>query len=111
MATSRLEEIRKVRIEKLEKLKKLGINPYPSKFSLEHIEIAKAMDMMDQEVVVAGRIWSWREHGNVIFADLKDESDKIQLLFQKTTLVDKYAVLKLIDVGDFLGVKGVVTKT
>ena len=110
MAT-RIDDIRKIRLEKLSKLKDLGINPFPTGFTLERSNISEAVDSLEKEVSVAGRIWKLREHGNVIFMDLKDESGQIQLLFQKKVLVDKFKTLKLIDVGDFLGVKGKVVKT
>ncbi len=111
MSTSRLDEIRKIRVEKLAKLRELQIDPYPAKFSKATITISKARESMDEKVAVAGRIWRWREHGNVIFADLRSESGQIQLLFQKKLLEEKWSILKLIDVGDFLGVEGVVTTT
>jgi lysyl-tRNA synthetase class 2 len=111
MANSRLDEIRKIRLEKLEKLRSSGIDPYPAKYSKSFISINEAREQMDQTVNVVGRIWAWREHGNVIFADLKDESGKIQLLFQKKSLEDKWKTLKLLDAGDFLGVEGKVTTT
>ena len=58
-----------------------------------------------------GRLWSVREHGNVVFADLKDASGQIQLLFQKKVLGDNFKILKLLDAGDFLGVRGQITTT
>jgi lysyl-tRNA synthetase class 2 len=110
MSNSRLEEIRQVRLDKLQKLIGLGVNPYPAKFSRSHISVSEARDHND-EVSVAGRLWRLREHGNVIFADLKDNSGQIQLLFQKKNLEDKFSLLKLFDVGDFLGVTGKVIST
>ncbi len=110
MAT-RLDEIRKLRLAKLDKLKALDINPFPTGFSIAKINIAQALNSLDEEISVAGRIWKLREHGNVIFMDLRDESGQIQLLFQKKVLVDKFKILKLLDMGDFLGVKGKVVKT
>ncbi len=111
MAEQTLEDIRKVRLEKANKLRELGINPYPSKPKGNPIKISDARERLDQEVEVAGRIMAWREHGNVIFADLKDESAQIQLWFQKNTLGDNFKTLKLFDIGDFLYAKGKVTKT
>ena len=53
-----------------------------------------------------------RTHGNIAFADLKDESGKIQLFFKKDVLgKDAYKNLDLLDIGDYLGVEGAVTKT
>ncbi len=110
MAQSRLEEIRQIRLEKLQKIKSLGIDPYPAKFSKAIISVAKARKTAGT-VAVAGRLWKMREHGNVIFADLKDESGQIQLLFQNKKLEENFDVLKLLDVGDFLGVEGEVITT
>lgn len=111
MAEQTLEEIRKVRLEKANKLRELGINPYPSKPKGNPISIVKARDLMDQKVEVAGRIMAWREHGNVIFADLKDESGQIQIWFQKNNLSESFKILKYFDIGDFLYAKGKITKT
>lgn len=107
----RLEEIRQVRLEKLQKLRDLGIDPYPPKSSFDLTPIGKACSEEGRTLSVAGRIWRWREHGQVIFADLKDSSGQIQLLFQTKKLVGKFDLLKLFDVGDFLAVSGEVIKT
>lgn len=111
MALSRLEEIRQIRLEKLGKLKSLGINPYPAKYSKEFIPVSQALDMAGRSVSVVGRLVRFREHGNIIFADLKDSSGQIQLFFQKKELEDSFAILKLLDIGDFLGVEGEVITT
>jgi len=111
MAQSRLEEIRTVRRAKLANLRELGIDPYPAKFSRSHLPIAPARDQHGQTVVVAGRLWRFREHGNVVFADLRDSTGQIQLLFQKQQLSDQWPIVKLLDPGDFLGVEGSVTTT
>jgi len=111
MAKQRLAEIRKIRLEKVEKLRELGIDPYPAKVDGSPEPIEKALDSLDKTAEVAGRIVGWRSHGNVIFADLKDESGTIQLWFQKNSLKDNYRFLQYFDVGDFLYAKGKVTKT
>ena len=108
-----LDVIRKDRIEKLEKLKKLGINPYPSKIGLsgELVKVSQALDSLGKKVLVAGRIWSLRKHGGIIFVDLKDDSGKIQLLFQEKKLGKDWEPLSLIDTADFLAASGEVIKT
>ncbi|KKT77494.1 MAG: Lysine-tRNA ligase, partial [Microgenomates group bacterium GW2011_GWB1_44_8] len=111
MSTSRLDDIRQNRLEKLAKLRKLGIDPYPPKSSFTLTAILQARDQEGKTLAVAGRLWRWREHGNVTFADLKDSTGQIQLLFQSKKLSDKFDVLKLFDVGDFLAVSGEVIKT
>lgn len=111
MANARLEEIRRVRLEKLEKLKKLGINPYPSKYPRPLTSVSDAKSQEGKELSVAGRIMHCREHGNVVFMDLQDSTGKIQVLLQKKVLAEKFSLVKLIDVGDFLGVTGTVITT
>ncbi len=104
---------REERIEKLTKLNQLGINPYPSKILLDgdRVNISYARELMDKDVLVAGRIMSVRSHGGISFADLKDSSLNIQLFFQKKLLDEKYGLLKLLDSGDFIAVVGKVMTT
>lgn len=107
----RLEVVKEVRLEKLRKLRKLGIEPYPASWEEERTPIGEARNREGKEIAVAGRIWGWREHGGSIFADLRDESGQIQIWFQKDKLGKDFEILKLFDIGDFLGVKGEVVKT
>lgn len=106
-----LDQIRQERIKKRDTLIQGGKNPYPD-FSKKRIMIDKAREMMDQNVEIAGRIFSLRGHGKLVFADLRDESGKIQLMF-KADLLDEQSLnnLKLIDVGDFIYVTGKVGKS
>lgn len=102
--------LRKVRLEKLEKIKELGIDPYPASTNRTHI-ISEALKSEGNKVAITGRIFSFREHGNIAFADLKDESGKIQIFFQKKLLGDLFKNLRLLDIGDFIQVEGEVVKT
>jgi lysyl-tRNA synthetase class 2 len=111
MAKSRLEEIRKVRKQKVEELEKAGVNPYPSKVPGDPTDIKKARSSHGKRVEIAGRIWGWRAHGNSVFADIRDETDGIQLFFQKKNLGEEFKKLKLFDIGDFLWASGKVIKT
>ena len=71
MAEEKLEEIRSIRLHKISELKKLGINPYPSKVKGLHEPVSIVRTHLDDKRAVTGRLMGWREHGNVIFADLK----------------------------------------
>ena len=102
--------LRKVRLEKLKKLRELGINPYPSSFPKTHT-ISDSLKSLGKKVKTAGKIFSYREHGNIAFADLKDETGKIQIFFQKKLLGGQYKNIELLDLGDFIGVEGKVVKT
>ncbi|MBI2028261.1 MAG: lysine--tRNA ligase [Candidatus Levybacteria bacterium] len=104
-------DFRKVRLEKLEKIKASGWNPYASSFDKKRT-IDDCLKSEGKIVKTAGRVFSYREHGNIAFADLKDETGKIQLFFQKKLLGEnQYKNLKLLDIGDFVGVEGEVVKT
>ncbi|MBN1168880.1 lysine--tRNA ligase [Candidatus Woesebacteria bacterium] len=111
MAEKRLKEIRKIRLQRVEKFRELGIDPYPSKVDGNPKSIKKARDSEGKSVEIAGRLMGWRGHGNVSFADLKDESGQIQLWFQKNNLGESFKVLNYFDIGDFMFIKGNVVKT
>ena len=106
------------RLHKLEELKKLGIAVYPAKAKRDR-NMANLLSDFDslaeskQELFIVGRLRSKREHGNLSFADLEDASGSIQLAFSKKDLgVDSYKTfIKLIDVSDFIQVKGYVFLT
>jgi len=102
--------LKKTRIEKLNKLKSLAINPYPASYAKTHT-IAQALEQEEHVVRTAGKLFSFREHGSVVFSDLKDETGKIQIFFQKKLLGNQFKELKLLDIGDFIGVEGRVTRT
>lgn len=111
MAEQRLDQIRKVRIEKIKKLRDLGISSYPSKSKEPTEAIAEVVNQEGSDKKVAGRLWGLRIHGNTTFADLLDATGKIQLWFQKNNLGERYGLLKFLDIGDFLYAQGKVTKT
>ncbi len=102
--------LKKVRLEKIEKLKEVGINPYPHSFNKTHT-VAQTRDSEGKVVCTAGRMMSYREHGNIAFADIVDETGRIQIFFQKKILGESFRRLKLLDIGDFVGIEGEVGKT
>lgn len=106
-----LDQMRQERMKKLEDLKKLGYDPY-TQYSGKRIAIKDAREMMDKDVDVVGRIMSMRGHGKLMFADLHDETGKIQLMLKADVLSqEEMELVHLIDVGDFVHTKGKVTKT
>lgn len=111
MAEQRLEEIRKIRLEKVQKLQELGVEPYPAELKFERGTVENARGSEGEVVAVAGRIMGMRGHGNVYFCDLKDETGVIQIFFQKNNLEKDFPVVNLLDIGDFVLVKGKVFKT
>lgn len=106
-----INQLREARIVKLNRIKDLGVKPYPPFFSKKH-SVVNCREMLEKQVTTAGRLMSLRPHGKIIFADLADESGKIQLLFRSNNLgEEKFKFLELLDLGDFLGVVGKVDKT
>lgn len=103
-------DLRKVRIEKLKRLRDIGVDPYPASSKRTHT-IAQALQSEGKVVTLVGRMTSYREHGNIAFADLKDETGKIQIFFQKKLLGEAFNNLKLLDLGDFLQVEGEIGRT
>ena len=117
-----LKELREERLAKVAELRKLGINPYPALARRTHStgEITANFEKYEgQSVTLAGRLFSWRAHGELIFGDVKDESGKIQLYIKEEFLAPTskenqnlgFGDLNLIDIGDILEAEGVVTKT
>lgn len=113
-----LEDIRKVKLEKLERLRKLGINPYPADSTRTHT-INQALEGFDdfesskKELVLAGRTMAKREQGALIFIDIKDGSSKIQGLIKEDVISqEKFAQFKeLFDIGDIVELTGHLFKT
>ena len=123
-----LTDQEKTRRENLAKIRELGIDPYPAAlFPVTHLatEIKEQVEMDDegqitnlQDVALAGRIMSQRIMGKAAFANLQDSSGRIQLYVSRDDIApgeDKtmYNTVfkKLLDLGDFIGVKGFVFKT
>lgn len=106
------------RLAKLEGVRALGLNPYPSRFdrthSLEalqhmHADLEAGIETTEH-VCVAGRIRAHRNSG--LFIDLHDTHAKLQLFSHKDILnEEQLALVKLLDVGDFVGAKGVIRRT
>jgi lysyl-tRNA synthetase class 2 len=101
------------RIKKLEEIKKLGINPYPSKadkaYSINEILTNfQKLKEENKEIIIAGRLRSVRGHGNLTFAHLEDEAGRIQIALSKKDIgTDSYKNFSnLIDIGDFIEIKG-----
>lgn len=101
------------RLRKLDILRQNKIDPYPAKSWKKHL-VSDIMDKFDElqskgrVVRVSGRIVSKRGHGNLTFVNIKDSSGRLQLAVSKRDVgADKYKQFdKLIDMGDFLEVKG-----
>src|SRR3990167_8159246 len=106
--TRPIDEIRSEKIRKINTLISKQINPFPAFVEFEVVEIEKAKILeQGQKVAVRGKIESTREHGKLVFIDITDFKDKIQLAFKLEQLgQEKFEVVKLIYAGDFIEVQG-----
>jgi lysyl-tRNA synthetase class 2 len=101
----------------LEALKALGVDPYPYRYEVTHRargvkETFDALAASRNEVALAGRLMAIRGHGKSTFAHLQDETDRIQVYFKLNILGETpYATVRLLDVGDLVGVRGTVFRT
>src|SRR3990167_6168181 len=104
------DNLKRDRLEKLKKIYEKGINPYPSSFDKKN-SIQECLKSEGKIVKTSGKIFSFRTHGNIAFADLKDETGKIQIFFQKKLLGENFKNIDLLDIGDYIGVEGKIIKT
>ncbi len=117
-----LNELLVIRRNKLDELRGLGVDPFGSKYVRTHStkEILTAyqdktkeeLDAEHHEVSIAGRIMQKRGMGKASFAHLQDITGKIQIYVREDALeANKYQAFDLLDLGDIVGVQGVVFKT
>ena len=113
---AQLDEQHRIRIEKLNELKANGKNPYEiTKFDFTH----KAQQIRDnfeeleeKDVMIAGRITSWRDMGKANFIDIRDDSGRMQVYVRIDDIgEDNFKEFKKWDLGDIVGLSGFVFKT
>jgi lysyl-tRNA synthetase class 2 len=119
-----IEELRKIRIEKLKKLESAGLLAYPAKTKRTHT-IAEALNDFSKlskakkSIVLTGRIMAQRGHGGASFLDIRDGSgskpglDRIQAIIKEDKLGKKgyQFYLDVFDIADFIEIKGILFTT
>ena len=111
-----------VRLEKINKLKEAGIDPFGQKFHLTHhsIQLKEQFDSFSKEeleekkiqVSYAGRVMTKRGKGKAGFAHIQDLQGQIQIYVRKDIVGESaYEVFQQLDIGDIVGVEGIVFKT
>lgn len=98
---------------KLAAMQAKGVNPFANKFTpSESCAHARQNYTEGRVVEVAGRITAHRDMGKSQFIDVKDQSGRLQVYVQKNVLGDEpWELFKLLDLGDFVGVKGTLFTT
>ena len=112
----------KVRRDKMNRIQEMGIDPFGKKFERTHLTqeiIAEFAGMENEEleakhaeVSLAGRIMTKRGKGKAGFAHIKDVSGQIQIYVRKDAIGEEaYELFTMADLGDIVGIKGIVFKT
>src|SRR5216684_2297808 len=103
---------REVRLQRLHAIQEKGINPYPNNVERTHT-IAEVLAHFDEwqgengDFTLTGRIRLMRDMGKAAFAQIEDGTGRIQVYFRINDLgEDAYKALKLLDIGDFVQVRG-----
>ncbi len=117
-----LNEQMQVRREKLAAYYEQGIDPFGGKFKRTHsadqlqvaYEDVSKEDLAEKEIAttIAGRVMTKRGKGKVGFSHIQDATGQIQLYVRKDEIGEEaYEIYKTIDIGDIVGVSGIVFKT
>jgi len=117
-----LNDQRLQRIKKLDTLRALGIQPHGSRFEtkdrageLVRLHGERTKETLEQDKIactLAGRIVGLRRFGKAAFAVLQDGADRIQVYLKKDLLGEQaYKVCEELDLGDWIGVHGVLFRT
>ncbi len=111
-----------LRRAKLKELKDSGIEPYIDRFKTSHtigfiaqkygVLPKEELEKVNDEVTIAGRIMTRREHGKTTFCHMQDSSGKVQIYVRKDELGEGiYHTFSTLDIGDIIGVNGKVFRT
>lgn len=117
-----LNEQRQQRIKKLDHLREAGVAPYGSRFEVKDragqlikLHGEKTKETLEQEKIpctIAGRVVALRRFGKAAFAVLQDGADRLQTYLKKDLLSETaYTVAEQLDLGDWIGVSGVLFRT
>ena len=115
-----LNEMMRVRREKMEAFRAMGVAPFGHRFEVTDYaaQIRAQYDHLDEdeeggEVCIAGRLMAIRGHGKASFSTLNDRTGNIQIYFKQDVLGEKKykEEFKRLDIGDIIGIRGVVFKT
>ncbi|MGL1902962.1 MAG: lysine--tRNA ligase [Fibrobacterales bacterium] len=116
MAMEKNDQV-EARLVKLEKYREMGVNPYPYKFDMSHSSkqlLDERESLNDSETVVrfAGRVVRYNRKGKMCFMHLKDQFGRMQVVAAKNLVSEEnYEVVKLFDIGDWVGVEGTLFTT
>jgi lysyl-tRNA synthetase class 2 len=116
-----INELIEQRIKKLGELRQSGVEPFGSTYSAEDhaSELHEKCNTLTKEALetdpvrcsLAGRIVAMRDFGKAAFAHIQDATGKMQVYFKKDMLGDQFPLLKKLDIGDIIGLRGKLFRT
>ena len=118
-AVAELNQVVRDRREKLEKLAAAGHAAFAYRYAnrgtaadaLARSSGIEAGQSSSETARIAGRLISKRGHGKTMFAHLADETGRMQVYLRKDALGETWAMIELLDIGDIIGVEGVLIRT
>ena len=105
------------RIDKMHKIEEHGWRPFGRRFEWTHrsADVKEQFDALaeaEAEVKMAGRVMAIRGHGKTCFMDMQDKTGRMQLYVRKDVLGEEdYSLVKMMDIGDTIGVTGIPFRT
>lgn len=117
LTENEINEQMQVRIDKMHKIEEHGWKPFGYRFLYTHraADIAAQFDELSEKetkVKMAGRIMAIRGHGKTCFMDMQDKTGRIQVYVRKDVIGEEnYALIKLMDIGDTVGITGTAFRT
>ena len=110
------------RIKTLKELRSLGINPYRNTYSVSDSSqditdkygklTAEELAAKKHNCSIAGRVVALRSFGKAAFSHIQDHAGRIQIYVKKEIVgEDSYSLFKKIDIGDFIGIEGILFRT
>ncbi|MEK6635708.1 MAG: lysine--tRNA ligase [Planctomycetota bacterium] len=111
-----MDKFEQERFDKLQKLRESGIEPYGKRYDntqpIKSVVECFVAERNDIKVKTAGRISTMRPHGKTAFLDIRDWTGKMQVYIKLDKVgPEKFEMFKLLDLGDIVGVEGVLFKT
>lgn len=117
LTETEISEQMQVRLDKMHKIEEKGWLPFGHRFEWTHhasdVDAQfEELSAADAKVKMAGRIMAIRGHGKTCFMDMQDKTGRLQVYVRKDAIGEEnYALIKMMDIGDTVGVTGTIFRT
>ena len=117
LTETEISEQMQVRLDKMHKIEEKGWLPFGRRFEWTHhaADVDAQFDALSEaeaKVRMSGRIMAIRGHGKTCFMDMQDKTGRLQVYVRKDAIGEEnYALIKMMDIGDTVGVTGTIFRT